>query len=98
MNSVAANTTYENPVFIFDGIVHYGAANMPGGVPLTSTLALTNATLPYVLQLANKGYQQALRDSPALLKGLNIISGKITHRKVAEAFGLDYYAAESVVD
>lgn len=91
-------TTHENPTFIVDGIVHYGVANMPGGVPLTATLALTNATLPYVLQLANKGYQQALRDSPALLKGLNIIGGKITHRKVAEAFGLDYYAAESVVD
>jgi alanine dehydrogenase len=69
---------------------------MPGGVPLTATLALTNATLPYVLELANKGYRQALRDSPALLKGLNIIEGKITHRKVAEAFGLEHHAAEAV--
>jgi len=91
-------TTHENPTFIVDGIVHYGVANMPGGVPLTSTLALTNATLPYVLQLASRGYRQALRDSPALLKGLNIIGGKVTHRKVAEAFGLDYHAAESIVD
>jgi len=91
-------TTHEDPTFIVDGIVHYGVANMPGGVPVTSTLALTNATLPYVLQLANKGYRQALRDSPALLKGLNIIDGKITHRKVAEAFGLEYHAAESIVD
>jgi alanine dehydrogenase len=90
-------TTHENPTFIVDSIVHYGVANMPGGVPLTSTLALTNATLPYVLQLANKGYPQALKESPALLKGLNIIGGKVTHKKVAEAFGLDYYAAESVV-
>jgi alanine dehydrogenase len=67
-------------------------------VPITSTLALTNATLPYVLQLANKGYRQALKESPALLKGLNIIGGKVTHRKVAEAFGLEYCAAESIVE
>jgi alanine dehydrogenase len=91
-------TTHENPTFILDGIVHYGVANMPGGVPLTSTLALTNATLPYVLQLANKGYRRALKESPALLKGLNIIGGKITHRKVAEAFGLEYHVAESIID
>jgi alanine dehydrogenase len=88
-------TTHEDPTFIVDGIVHYGVANMPGGVPLTATLALTNATLPYVLQLANKGYRQALGESPALLKGLNIIDGKITHRKVAEAFGMEYHAAGS---
>jgi len=73
-------------------------ANMPGGVPLTSTLALTNATLHYVLKLANKGYRQALKESPALLNGLNIIGGKITHRKVAEAFGLDYHPPESFLD
>lgn len=91
-------TTHENPTFIVDGIVHYGVANMPGGVPLTSTLALTNATLPYVLQLANKGWQQALKDSPALRKGLNISAGKVYHRKVAEAFDLEYHAAESILD
>jgi len=90
-------TTHENPTFIVDGIVHYGVANMPGGVPLTSTLALTNATLPYVMKLANKGYQQALKESPPLLKGFNIIGGKITHKKVAEAFGLEYHATESIV-
>jgi alanine dehydrogenase len=91
-------TTHENPTFIVDGVIHYGVANMPGGVPITSTLALTNATLPYVLKLANKGYQQALKESPALMNGLNIIGGKVTHRKVAEAFGLEYHPAESVVD
>ena len=91
-------TTHENPTFIVDGIIHYGVANMPGGVPITSTLALTNATLPYVLKLANNGYRQALKESPALLNGLNIIAGKVTHRKVAEAFGLDYHPAESIVD
>jgi alanine dehydrogenase len=91
-------TTHENPTFIVEGVVHYGVANMPGAVPITSTLALTNATLPYVLKLANKGYRQALRESPDLLNGLNIIGGKVTHRKVAEAFGLDYHPAESFLD
>jgi alanine dehydrogenase len=91
-------TTHENPTYIVDGIVHYGVANMPGGVPLTSTLALTNATLPYVQELAHKGCRKALRESPALLKGLNIMAGKVTHKKVAEAFGLDCHPAESVVD
>ncbi|MDD2916000.1 MAG: alanine dehydrogenase [Gallionella sp.] len=91
-------TTHENPTFIIDGVIHYGVANMPGGVPSTSTLALTNATLPYVLKLANKGYREALKESPALLNGLNIIDGKITHRKVAEAFGMEYHSAESVLD
>ena len=90
-------TTHENPTFIVDGIVHYGVANMPGGVPLTATLALTNATLPYVQQLANRGYRQALRESPPLLKGLNIIGGKVTHKKVAGAFGLEYHAAEAMI-
>jgi alanine dehydrogenase len=61
-------------------------------------LALTNATLPYVLKLANKGYQRALKETPALLNGLNIINGKITHRRIAEAFGIDYYPAESFLD
>jgi alanine dehydrogenase len=91
-------TTHENPTFIVDGVIHYGVANMPGGVPITSTLALTNATLPYVLKLANRGWRAALRESPALLNGLNIIGGKVTHRKVAEAFGLEYHPAESALD
>ncbi len=91
-------TTHENPTFIIDGIVHYGVANIPGGVPITSTLALTNATLPYVLELASKKYRQALRESPALLKGLNISGGKVTHKKVAEAFNLEYHPAESFID
>ena len=91
-------TTHENPTYIVDNIVHYGVANMPGGVPRTSTLALTNATLPYIQLLANNGCREALRDSPALLKGLNIMAGKVTHKKVAEAFGLDFYPAESLVD
>ncbi|HEY0929243.1 MAG TPA: alanine dehydrogenase, partial [Gemmatimonas sp.] len=82
-------TTHENPTYTVDGIIHYGVANMPGAVPRTSTLALTNATLPYTLQLANKGWKQALKDNGALLKGLNMSAGKVTYRGVAESFGLE---------
>ena len=88
-------TTHQDPVYIVDGVVHYAVANMPGGLPNTSTLALTNATLPYLQQLANKGWQQALRDSTPLRQGLNMIDGKISYRAVANAFGLPYSAAES---
>jgi alanine dehydrogenase len=84
-------TTHENPTYVVDGVIHYGVANMPGGVPRTSTLALTNATLPYARQLANKGWKQALRDDPALLKGLNVVNGKVTYQGVAEAFGMQYH-------
>lgn len=90
-------TTHENPVFAVDGIVHYCVANMPGGVPRTSTLALTNATLPYALKLANKGWKAALADDPALLKGLNVVGGKVTYRGVADAFGMEYHAPEKFV-
>ena len=90
-------TTHENPTYTIDGIIHYGVANMPGGVPRTSTLALTNATLPYALQLANKGWRQALRDNGALLKGLNVADGRVTYRAVAEAFGLEYTEAGEVL-
>ncbi|MFT6880910.1 MAG: alanine dehydrogenase [Arcticibacterium sp.] len=79
-------TTHENPVFIIDDIVHYCVANMPGVVPYTSTLALTNATLPYVLQLANKGWVKATQENAELEKGLNIVNGEIVHKGVAEAF------------
>lgn len=90
-------TTHENPTYVIDGIIHYAVANMPGGVPRTSTLALTNATLPYALQLANKGWKQALRDNPALLKGLNMVEGKVTYRGVADAFGLEFHEPASFV-
>jgi alanine dehydrogenase len=83
-------TTHENPTYVVDGIIHYGVANMPGGVPRTSTLALTNATLPYALQLANKGWKRALRANSALLKGLNMADGHVTYPGVAEAFGMTY--------
>jgi alanine dehydrogenase len=83
-------TTHENPTYVVDGVIHYGVANMPGGVPRTSTLALTNATFPYAMQLATKGWKRALRENPALLKGLNMIGDKVTCPGVAEAFGLPY--------
>jgi alanine dehydrogenase len=82
-------TTHRDPVYVVDGVIHYGVANMPGGVPRTSTLALTNATLPYVLSLAGKGWQRACAENPALRKGLNVIEGRVTHSGVAEAFGLE---------
>jgi alanine dehydrogenase len=86
-------TTHENPTYVVDGVIHYGVANMPGGVPRTSTLALTNATLPYALQLANKGWKRALKENPALLKGLNVTDGKVTYAGVAEAFGMELHEA-----
>jgi alanine dehydrogenase len=90
-------TTHENPTYVIDGVIHYGVANMPGAVPRTSTLALTNATLPYTLQLANKGWTRAVSDNPALRKGLNIIEGKVVYPAVAEAFGLEFTDVESAV-
>jgi len=91
-------TTHENPTYVVDGIIHYGVANMPGGVPRTSTLALTNATFPYVMQLANKGWKQALKENPALKKGLNIVDGKVTYPAVAEAFALPYTPPDSYLN
>src|SRR6476469_1547101 len=91
-------TTHENPTYVVDGIIHYGVANMPGGVPRTSTLALTNATLPYAMQLANKGWKRALRDNPALLKGLNMTEGRLTYPGVAEAFGLPFTPPDSYLN
>ncbi|MDQ3673348.1 MAG: alanine dehydrogenase, partial [Gemmatimonadota bacterium] len=88
-------TTHEDPTYVVDGIIHYGVANMPGGVPRTSTLALTNATFPYAMQLANKGWKQALSENPALKKGLNVVDGKVTYAAVAEAFGLPFTPPDS---
>jgi alanine dehydrogenase len=83
-------TTHEDPTFIIDDIVHYCVANMPGAVPYTSTLALTNATLPYAVQLANKGWQKACADNEELKKGLNIANGKILYKGVADAWNLPF--------
>lgn len=83
-------TTHDAPTFIEEGIVHYCVANMPGAVPRTSTYALTNATFPYVLELAGKGWEHAMRDNRALSKGLNMVRGVLTNQHVAEAFGMDF--------
>lgn len=83
-------TTHENPTFIIDDIVHYCVANMPGAVPYTSTLALTNATLPYAVQLANKGWKKACAENEELKKGLNIAKGKILYKGVADAWQLPF--------
>ena len=84
-------TTHENPIYEVDGIVHYAVANIPGAVPYTSTLALTNATLPYAIQLADKGWQAACRDNAEPRLGLNVVEGKVVYRQVAEAWGLPYH-------
>jgi alanine dehydrogenase len=91
-------TTHENPTYVVDGVIHYGVANMPGGVPRTSTLALTNATFPYALKLANKGWKQACIESVPLKKGLNMIDGKVVYPAVAEAFGLPLSDVDSFLN
>jgi len=83
-------TTHDNPTFIIDDVVHYCVANMPGAVPYTSTIALTNATLPYALQLADKGWKKACSDNPELKLGLNVVNGKVVYKGVSDAFGLEY--------
>ena len=90
-------TTHENPTYFVDGILHYAVANMPGGVPRTSTLALTNATLPYGLKLAKHGWKDACRADPALRLGLNVVEGKVVYPGVADAFGLPLVNVNSLL-
>jgi len=90
-------TTHDNPTFIIDDVVHYCVANMPGAVPYTSTIALTNATLPYALQLADKGWQKACSENAELKAGLNIVQGKVVYKGVAEAFQLPYSDVSEVL-
>ncbi|MBE6314593.1 MAG: alanine dehydrogenase [Bacteroidales bacterium] len=85
-------TTHSEPTYEIDGIVHYCVANIPGAVPFTSTLALTNATLPYALRLADKGWKQACREDPGLARGVNIVEGKIVFQGVADAFGMESFS------
>ena len=91
-------TTHNDPVYTVDGVVHYAVANMPGGVPRTSTLALTNATLPYAIELANKGWKKACYDDRALRLGVSIVNGHVTHNGVAEAFGMEFRLADQFLD
>lgn len=83
-------TTHSDPVYETDGIVHYAVANIPGAVPYTSTLALTNTTLPYALRLADMGWEEACRRDVGLAEGVNIVDGRVTCKAVAEAWGLKY--------
>lgn len=87
-------TTHSEPTYVVDGIVHYAVANIPGAVPFTSTMALTNSTLPYTVALADKGWQKACKGDPALALGLNVVEGKVTYKAVADVFGLEYEPIE----
>ena len=91
-------TTHADPTFIVDEVVHYCVANMPGAVPRTSTFALNNATLPFIINLANKGYKKALLDDANFLKGLNVIKGQVTYKEVAEAFNMPYVDPRTAVE
>ncbi|RKY89382.1 alanine dehydrogenase [candidate division KSB1 bacterium] len=90
-------TTHDDPTFVVDGILHYCVANMPGAVPITSTKALNNATFPYALELANKGYEKAIKENEELKKGVNIIDKKITYKGVSDAFGLKYTPIDDII-
>ena len=90
-------TTHTDPIYKVDGVVHYCVSNMPGAVPRTSTLALTNATLPYAVEIANKGWKGAMRENPEIKLGANVVRGKVTYRAVAEAFGLEYTPIDHIL-
>jgi len=90
-------TTHGDPIYTVDGVVHYCVANMPGAVPKTSTMALTNATLPYAVQIANKGWEKAMKENPEIKLGANVIKGKVTYRGVADAFDLEYTPIEELL-
>ncbi len=93
----ARPTTHEHPTYVVEGVIHYCVANMPGAVPRTSTLALTNATFPYALKLAKLGWKKACREDPALALGVNMVQRKVTCLGVAEAFGLEFTPIEAVL-
>jgi alanine dehydrogenase len=90
-------TTHSNPIYTVDNVVHYCVANMPGAVPRTSTLALTNATLPYAVKIADQGWKKAMQNHPDIKLGANVVQGHITYRGVAEAFNLDYVPIETLL-
>lgn len=91
-------TTHQDPIYVVDGVIHYCVANMPGAVPYTSTLALTNATLPYALQLANKGWKKACKENKELELGLNVVDGKVVYKGVAEAFNLPFVPVQEILN
>jgi alanine dehydrogenase len=91
-------STHDHPTYVVDEVIHYTVANMPGAVPRTSTIALTNATLPYAISLAAHGWKKACSEDKALRKGLNVVDGKIVYKGVAEAWGLPYFNVEEVLN
>jgi alanine dehydrogenase len=91
-------TTHENPIYEIEGVIHYGVANMPGAVPMTSTIALNNATLPYTIKIANHGFPKVARINEQIAKGVNMVNGKVTYEGVAEAFNLPYTALEDALN
>ena len=90
-------TTHSDPIYTVDGIVHYAVSNMPGALPQTSSVALANATLPYVLEIADKGWRRAMQESTAIKLGANVIDGKVTYKAVAETFDLDYTPVDTIL-
>jgi alanine dehydrogenase len=91
-------TTHGDPIYKVDGVVHYCVANMPGAVAKTSTLALTNATLPYAVEIANKGWKKAMQENVEIRCGANVVKGKVTYKGVADAFGLVYAPIDTLLD
>ena len=90
-------TTHKDPIYTIDGIIHYCVGNMPGAVAKTSTLALTNATLPYAVEIANKGWKKAMKENPEIKRGANVIQGQITFKGVADAFGMKFTDIEKLL-
>jgi len=90
-------TTHSNPIYTVDGVLHYCVANMPGAVAKTSTLALTNATLPYAIEIANKGWRKAMKENPEIKLGANVVKGKVTYKGVADTFGLKYTPIDELI-
>jgi alanine dehydrogenase len=90
-------TTHKDPIYTIDGIIHYSVGNMPGAVAKTSTLALTNATLPYAVEIADKGWKKAMKENPEIKKGANVIQGQITFKGVADAFGMKLTSVDKLL-
>jgi alanine dehydrogenase len=90
-------TTHAKPIYEVEGVVHYCVANMPGAVPKTSTLALTNATLPYAVEIASKGWKKAMQENPEIKLGANVVKGEVTYQGVADAFGLKYTPVDQLL-
>ena len=90
-------TTHTDPIYTVEGVVHYCVANMPGAVAKTSTQALTNATLPYALQIADKGWKRAMQENNEIKLGANVVNGKITYKAVAEAFDFEYTSIDELL-